>query len=395
MANIGILNLTSTIGTGGVFQYIITLIESLKNDSRHKYLIFYEDLEFKKFYADSRSCKLLFISANENKLSKMTRKIATLLDLKSPLLGKYRILKDHKLDLLINPVSSPIGFHLGFPYLVVIYDVMHRYYPSFPEYSLKARITRDLIYKRTAKHSIFTIVDSNKSKEDLAHFYKIEKEKIKVVPYCPPFYIYKYKDLEQSFIKKVINKYDIPNKFIFYPSQFWYHKNHRRLIESLHLLKEKYEIEIPVVFVGSPKSDSKETFPKVTRLIKELNMHEQILYLGYLSEEEVVGLYKKATALVFPSLIGPTNIPILEAMVLGTPVVCSNLFSMPEQVGDAGLLFDPFNVEDMAEKIYKIWTDENLRQELIKKGYERVKDVTLENYAKQWEMVIEEALERK
>jgi len=67
---------------------------------------------------------------------------------------------------------------------------------------------------------------------------------------------------------------------------------------------------------------------------------------------------------------------------------------MPKQVGDAGLLFDPNNVEDMAEKIYKVWIDENLRKELIKKGYERVKDLTPENYAKQWEKVIEEALGR-
>ena len=65
---------------------------------------------------------------------------------------------------------------------------------------------------------------------------------------------------------------------------------------------------------------------------------------------------------------------------------------MPEQVGDAGLLFDPHNIEDMAEKIYRIWTDEDLRKELIQRGYDRVKNMTLENYAKQWEKVIEEAL---
>jgi len=67
---------------------------------------------------------------------------------------------------------------------------------------------------------------------------------------------------------------------------------------------------------------------------------------------------------------------------------------MPEQIGAAGLFFNPFNVEDIAEKIFKIWVNEDLRQELIKKGYERVKDMTLENYAKQWEKVIEEALKK-
>lgn len=81
----------------------------------------------------------------------------------------------------------------------------------------------------------------------------------------------------------------------------------------------------------------------------------------------------------------------IEAMVLGAPVVCSKLFSMPEQVGDAGLFFDPNNIDDLAEKIYRIWTDEDLRQDLTKKGYKRVKDMTLENHSMQREKVIGEA----
>ncbi len=81
-------------------------------------------------------------------------------------------------------------------------------------------------------------------------------------------------------------------------------------------------------------------------------------------------------------------------MMLGVPVLCSNLFSMPEQLGEAGLLFDPFSIDDMAEKIYKIWTDEKLREHLIQKGYEGIKDLTEENYARQWERVIEDALSK-
>lgn len=394
MARIGILNPVRTANIGGVFQYTMTLTEGLKNNSRHEYLLFYEDPEFKKFCADSQNCKLVFIPPDEDKFSKIARKVATLFKFEFPLLGEYRILKDHKLELLIRLVSLPVGFHIRLPYLVVIYDVMHRYYPDFPEYSLKVRIIRDLLYKRAAKHSVFTIVDSYQSKEDLVRFYKIEEEKIKVIPYCPPWYVYKYKDLEESYIKEVINKYGVFERFIFYPAQFWHHKNHLRLIRALHFLRKEYKTVIPVVFTGSPRFDSKGTFSQVMQLVDELNMQDQILYLGYLPEKEIVALYKKAATLVFPSLIGPTNIPPLEAMVLGTSVVCSNLFSMPEQIGEAGLLFDPFNVEDMAEKIYRIWTDEDLRQNLIRKGYERVKDMTLENYAKQWEKVIDEALER-
>jgi glycosyltransferase involved in cell wall biosynthesis len=394
MAKIGILNPVRTVNLGGVFQYTMTLTESLKRNSRHEYLLFYEDPEFKKFCADSQNCTSVFIAPNKNKYSRIARNVIKLFEFEIPLFSEYRILNDHKLELLIRLVSFPIDSQIRLPYLVVVYDVMHRYYPDFPEYSLKVRIIRDLFYRKAAKHSVFTIVDSYQSKEDLVRFYKIGEEKIKVIPYCPPWYVSRYKDLEESYIKEVMNKYGIFERFIFYPAQFWHHKNHLRLIKALHLVRKEYKTVIPIVLTGSPRSDSKGTYSQVMQLVDEMNMQDQILNLGYLPEKDIVALYKKATALVFPSLIGPTNIPPLEAMVLGTPAVCSNLFLMPEQVGEAGLLFDPFNVEAMAEKIYQIWTDENLRQNLISKGYERVKNMTLENYAKQWENIIDEALER-
>jgi len=86
------------------------------------------------------------------------------------------------------------------------------------------------------------------------------------------------------------------------------------------------------------------------------------------------------------------SMPIWEAFYLGVPVLSSNVCALPEQVGDAGLLFDPYNIDDIADKIYKIWIDEKLRAELVKKGYDRIKNLTLENYAKQWENIIEGAL---
>lgn len=109
------------------------------------------------------------------------------------------------------------------------------------------------------------------------------------------------------------------------------------------------------------------------------------------SDGKLVTLYKKAVAVVMPTFFGPSNIPPLEAFALGCPLAISDVPGISEQVEEAGLLFDPNDTDDIAEKIYRIWTDENLRQELIKKGYERVKELNIENYARQWENVIEEA----
>ncbi len=116
-------------------------------------------------------------------------------------------------------------------------------------------------------------------------------------------------------------------------------------------------------------------------------------YIGFISEEEKIAVFKLATALIMPTIGESFSLPIWEAFHLGCPVASSNMYDMAEQVKDAGLLLDPLSIEDMAGKIYEIWTKESLRQELIKRGQERVKDFTLENYGKAWEGIIEEALE--
>jgi glycosyltransferase involved in cell wall biosynthesis len=123
-------------------------------------------------------------------------------------------------------------------------------------------------------------------------------------------------------------------------------------------------------------------------------MGEQVRCLGYLTEEEVVELYRGATALVFPSFADYTAIPLVEAMVLGTPVVSSNVFSIPEQVGRAGVFFNPFAPEDIAEAIYRVWTDEALRVRLIANGRKRGHELSPGEFRKQWRVLVDEALSK-
>lgn len=391
--NIGIL-FPPTKSGGGVFQYTLSIAESLINYSnKFQYCVVHYDTENPSCFLNTKSNEMHFISI-QHKFIPLTQKIFYFLNLVLgnnffPVKKSYAVSKNAKVDFLVIPFPSVFGFSNEIPYIASIPDLMHKYYPDFPEYPLKERLTRDIIYKYAARYSVLSVVDSQQGLEDLHRFFGIPKEKIRVIPYVPPGYLYKYKDMDLETATKILAKYSLAEKFLFYPAQFWYHKNHIRLIKALKLIWQSYKVKIALVLVGS----SQGGYKKVINLIKELSMRNQITYLGYVSDKEIVALYKKGEALAFPSLLGPTNIPPLEAMVLGTPVLCSNLFSMPEQVGDAGLLFDPFSIEDMAEKIYKVWTDQNLRQELIKKGYQRVKNLTLENYAKQWEKIIDEAIE--
>ena len=112
----------------------------------------------------------------------------------------------------------------------------------------------------------------------------------------------------------------------------------------------------------------------VKEYICENNLEENVTILGYVDNECMAALYKHAVALVMASVIGPTNIPQLEAFLLGCPVLVSDVYAVSEQVGDAALLFDPYDYHDIAKQIERIWTDDELRNELIDKGYERAKN---------------------
>ena len=390
MCRVGILNPTRTSRSGGGFYYLMSLIEGLRDSTDFEIFVFYDDPTFQKFCFDSPYYKWVLLPEHESLLSKIVRRLSAFMGIRSPLLGRYGVLHDCEIDLLIS-FESLVGINLNIPFLTFIGDAMYKYYPGLPEYTLKKRVIRDMTARKLLKYSVLTVVDSEKSREDLIRFYGAKAEKIRPIPLCAPPHIYKYRDLEECEIQEVMNKYHLPERFIFYPAQFWHHKNHLRLIQSLALLHKEYGVKIPAVFSGA----AWQSFDGVTDLVKELGMGDLIYCPGYLEEREIVALYKKASALVFASFADYTNIPVTEAMVLGTPVLCSNLFAMPEQLGGAGLLFDPFNVEDMAGKIYSIWTDKALRDRLTAKGYQRAVDLSPQNFARRWKNLIEEAAQNK
>lgn len=393
--NIGIFMPSSK--SGGVFQLGLSIADSLINYSdKFNYKIIHYNFDDPRHFLNIDENKTQFLPIPQKSISPIEK----ILHFSNLIFGGSRFIvnnydpffKKTNINLLIYPTPFTYGFSYKIPYIVFIPSLMHHYYPNFPEFGIKQRITRDAVYGYYAKNSIFNVVDSEQGAEDIFKFLGISKEKSRIIPFVPAGYIYKYKDMDNKSIEEMLAEYNLPEKFLFYPAQLWYHKNHSRLLEAISLIKQNYQIKIPLVLVGSAKGHYEKRYNRIQTLIQKLNLDGQIRHLGYVSAKTIVALYRKATALIFPSLFGPTDIPCLEAMVLGTPVVCSNLFEIPKQVGEAGLFFNPFKVEEMAEKIYEIWTSEELRQQLIKNGKERTRNLTLENYAKKWEKIIEEAL---
>lgn len=276
------------------------------------------------------------------------------------------------LDLMFITSPSWYGKPEGKKLVMPIYDLMHRYL-DFPEVSggdIKAE--RDRRYASICKGADIILADSKLGVMQIVDCYADVCEglirKVHALPFIVPDYI--STDNACSVPEKV------PEKYILYPAQFWKHKNHVRLIKAIGELKEQ-GLEINLVLTGSGKNAGEE----IEEAIKEYGLEENVTNLGYISNEELVCLYKSARAMIFPSFGGPTNIPPLEAMALGCPVAVSNNFAMPEQIGDAGLTFNPESLSDIKDTIRRLWTDDDLCRKLSDSGKVQSKIWTVTEFA--------------
>ena len=244
-----------------------------------------------------------------------------------------------------------------------VHDLMHQYEPGFPEVREDFK-NREIYMKSIAKFTSCILVDSRLGKKQFKELYlKKGSRRLKIfsLPFVAPHYL-------QNTAEEYI---EVPNKYIFYPAQFWKHKNHINLVKAIKIISETVK-DIHLVLVGAEKNNYKA----IKKYIEDNKLESHITILGFVSDENMVYLYRHAIGMVMPSYFGPTNIPPLEAMTLGCPVAVSNKYAMPEQVGNAGLLFNPDSPEEIADIIQQLWKDEELREKMKHLGYKRVRKWT-------------------
>lgn len=248
--------------------------------------------------------------------------------------------------------------------IATIHDLMHRYQPQFPEVSQWGRrFVRDYRFRNICRSAKAVLVDSEVGAQQVCESYGLNKERLFALPYLPPSYIF-----DSNVPADFDRRFPLPAKFIWYPAQFWAHKNHERLVRAVALVKQTCP-DIALVLAGAKR----HRYPHVARLIEELGMSEHVSFVGYVPDEYMPGFYRRAHGLIMPTFFGPTNIPPLEAFACGCAVAISNLYGMPEQVGDAALLFDPASEDEMADAIRKLWFDDDFHALLVSRGYERSK----------------------
>jgi glycosyltransferase involved in cell wall biosynthesis len=194
-----------------------------------------------------------------------------------------------------------------------------------------------------------------------------------VVPFPAPTTALGFHPYAKLDIRK---KYRLGSDFLIYPAQFWPHKNHVNVLIALALIKQRRRILIEMVFTGSDKGNERYVREKTL----ELGLSNQVHMLGFVPREDLTALYCEALALTFASFLGPDNIPPLEAFALGCPVIASRVSGAEEQLGDAALLFEPDDPEQLASAILAIYDDHELRARLIFKGTEVARSRTSEAY---------------
>lgn len=252
----------------------------------------------------------------------------------------------------IAPENCPI------PSVASILDVQHEFFPQYFSKQVLADIRKSTTNTLAQADGILTI--SEYSKQTIIEKYNVPEAKI-AVTYLNSDGVFDLPIEEEK--KKELQKH-IEGDYIFYPANTWPHKNHLNLLKAYSILKEKYQTKLKLVFTGDNKQRKKD----IDEYITEKNLDEDIIYLGYLPQENMPYIFANATVMAFPSVFEGFGIPLVEAMKAKVAIACSKCGSIPEVAGDAALYFDAYNPEDIAEKIHQLEVNPQLRAELIKKG---------------------------
>ena len=287
----------------------------------------------------------------------------------------HRWATDCGVDLMLYPVPLERSFESGMPYVMAIHDLQHRLHPEFPEVSADGEWERrEYLYRHGCRYATLVLADSEIGKEDILNVYGeygITPDRVRILPFLPASYL--AEDVPEAEKRRVGKIYDLPEQYLFYPAQYWPHKNHSRVVEALGLLKQEHRLEVPIVLCGGYAGKIRQaTFKQINSLSRRLHIENQILHIGYVPDDDISVFYTTAAGLVMPTFFGPTNIPVLEAWALGCPVLTSDIRGIREQVSDAAILVDPKSAEAIAAGIYRLLTEEDLRETLVTKGRQRL-----------------------
>ena len=264
------------------------------------------------------------------------------------------------------------------------HDLAHLHYPQFWPVDELAR--RETVYRAACQFARTVVVGSQWIKQDVVRQYGLHPEKVQVIPWAPP--TAQYESIDHGQLERTKAALGLPDTFAFYPAVTWPHKNHLRLLDALAALRDQHGLVVNLVCTGSRWESH---WPRIEERVSTLRLGSQVRFLGFVPETDLRALYRLAQFLVLPTLFEADSCPVHEAWSEGLPVASSNHTAMPDQVGDAGLLFDAASVTAIADAVRRMATDQALRNDLRERGFRRVKDFDWVRTAKAYRAVYRRA----
>ncbi len=288
-------------------------------------------------------------------------------------------IKNFDFDIVHNPTQLCTFFKFDPKNVITVHDITPLLLPETHPFGISAY--NKIFFSHTLKNADEIIAVSNNTKKDLMEYFDIQPSKINVIYWGieDRFKVSNIKDIE-----KVKLKFNLNYPYILYLGTIEPRKNICTLLKSFQRVKEK-NIHHKLVIIGGKGWGYKKIF----KTVEELRLQKDVIFLGYVSQEEIPKIYGGADIFVYPSLYEGFGIPPLEAMACGCPVIVSNRSSLPEIVGNGGIMVDPLDYLALAEKIDELINDFDLRNEMIKMGITRAKTFSWIKCAKETKKVYE------
>jgi len=381
---LGVFHTVAAYQWGGTFTIKEDLFRGLVSaidDSGHELVVFTDDMSARERYpspriswVEVRSVRLRALLAFVKK--RVNRVCSHGLLLPAPFVSESWLdpfLFDAGIDLFVN--LGPDAISMAVPYVCAVFDLQHRYQPFMPEASAHGYWERwDEQFRQLLGRATFVITGTDVGRGEITRFYQVPDDRIVTLPHpTPGFAIAAAKEPQParpSFLK--------PGPFIFYPAQFWAHKNHITLLQALAILRDEHKLDLQLVLVGSDQWN--RSF--VVEQIAAMGLSDAVHVRGLVERAELIALYRHALALTYVSTCGPENLPPLEAFALGCPVINSDLPGAREQLAGAALIASMTDPASIADAVLTLHRDPAERDALIAAGRAVAAERTAEHFAR-------------
>lgn len=286
-----------------------------------------------------------------------------------------RIVRRRSIDVLHMTYNAPPR-RLDSALVVSVHDLAYKLYAQY--YPLRVRLLLSLLVPLSVRRADIVICLSEHSKRDIIREYSVEGKKIVVTPgAASPEFCY----LERTsacLLGEIKERYGVKGPFFLAVGNLEPRKNLIRLVRAFHSLRQGKGIAHRLVIAGQAHWKASS----IGRMVEQLGLNDEVIFTGYVPIADLVLLYNAASAFVYPSLYEGFGLPILEAMSCGTPVIASNVASLPEVAGDAALLVDPLSEQSLADAMSCLLTDKSLQISLREKGLRHAEKFSWESTAR-------------